>query len=448
MPRSACSLFFSLACTLFLNLECACAPTTLAESPTGGDSAPGQITMVLTLRRNSVLCTGAALLLLTGIVVVSDVTPADADTPSRRTPIPRTDRVPRAAVARDDLLNGVIVVLFGGRRVQIDYFFRHNLPRLDRYFLRCWPYPVRIFHEAINESDRSAINAALPSLKNGADFEDVSHIWKSSPPGISEKQVQELMASGEPRGGGRGYRMMCRFWAGLLWELKSMQRYDYYWRLDTDSAIRKPVPVDLFRHLFAPPPSSPPGASSRNAVVPASSPPCEYAYTHLTRDSAMVTQGLLENFKAWAAAAIADGTMTQARLDAVMRFQGIVHAPLPASVEVALRSLEVNATAPGVPPNVMPMFFNNFELGTVALRRTPVFRSFFRYTDEQPPHGFIKFRWGDAPWTTLAVVAALGGGTRDHRVCHVPGDLVRYNHANFDVPPVVDADPVCTRAPL
>src|SRR3989338_10454869 len=58
------------------------------------------------------------------------------------------------------LLNGVILYLYGGR--WHDYFVQHALPRLDEYFLSCYPYPVMVFHEAATQKQKMSIIKALP----------------------------------------------------------------------------------------------------------------------------------------------------------------------------------------------------------------------------------------------------------------------------------------------
>jgi alpha 1,2-mannosyltransferase len=43
-----------------------------------------------------------------------------------------------------------------------------------------------------------------------------------------------------------GYRHMCRFFSGQMYETGILQKYDYYLRLDTDSYILTEIPYDLF----------------------------------------------------------------------------------------------------------------------------------------------------------------------------------------------------------
>jgi hypothetical protein len=43
-----------------------------------------------------------------------------------------------------------------------------------------------------------------------------------------------------------GYRHMCRFWSGAIYNQPSMQEYDYYIRLDNDSFIMTKINYDVF----------------------------------------------------------------------------------------------------------------------------------------------------------------------------------------------------------
>lgn len=43
-----------------------------------------------------------------------------------------------------------------------------------------------------------------------------------------------------------GYRHMCRFFSGHMYEYSILHNYDYYLRLDTDSYINSKIPYDIF----------------------------------------------------------------------------------------------------------------------------------------------------------------------------------------------------------
>jgi alpha 1,2-mannosyltransferase len=275
-------------------------------------------------------------------------------------------------------LKGVILFLYGGRWHR--YFVEHCLPRLQRYMLACHPYPVHVFHEGIGAGERRTIAAAIPGATR-TDFEDVSAFWKTLPNGVSEAQFNAWRSAGvQAKFQGRGYRVMCRFWAGLAWTLPSMDRYDYYWRLDTDSLLTRPVATDPFRHVFV----------ERG---------CEYAFNRLKGEAPDVATKMWDTFLAWSKHA----ELAPRRLAAVRRF--------------------AVSNATGL--FTRPMFYNNFELGTFRLKRSAVYQSFFRYVDERQPFGIFRYRWGDAPLHSLGVVAELAGD----RMCNVSQAVVGYRHA-------------------
>jgi hypothetical protein len=335
-----------------------------------------------------------------------DVVLSSSQTPARAT----TQRAEASAVAeptetRRELatpqqpLKAVVLFLYGGR--WHSYFLRECLPRLDRYLLRCYPYPLHVFHEGISRDAAAAITAAVPHAPR-VDFEDVGWVWKKLPAGVSEGTLDTWMAA-QPKFQKRGYRIMCRFWAGVVWTLPSMDRYDYYWRLDTDSVLTRPVLVDPFAHVFL----------ERR---------CEYGYNFLKGENPHVAQGLYEAFSRWAQLATRDGVLSAEGFDRVKR-------------------LKQKAIDPNTGKLWTPMFFNNFEMGSFRLKRSPVYQSFFRYVDMNEPYGILQYRWGDAPLHTLGVVAALPWD----RLCNVTQQTVGYRHAAKRLEPLLaESDlPLC-----
>lgn len=298
---------------------------------------------------------------------------------------PHTRQAPPRLAVR-----GVLLLLQGGRWGE-DYLVRHNLPRLERYFLSCYPYPVIVFHENLPPASRRAISAAVPSANhsNGAHFEDVSRFWATLPHGISEDQLRQWMATGDqPRFQGRGYRLMCRFWHGLVWTLPVLNPFEYYWRLDTDAYLTRPVRADPFALMV-----------QRG---------CQYGFNRLKGDAPGVVIGLWETFLKWVAQ---EPGVTPSALEHVKRF----------SLDPETQSKYLRK-----------MYYNNFELGTVALKRHPLYQSYFQYVDEREPFGILRYRWGDAPLHTLGVEVVLQG----RGVCNFTQEDVGYRHAVKRPPPI------------
>lgn len=311
---------------------------------------------------------------------------------------------PTVNVVNNTKLRGVILFLYGGR--WHDYFVRATLPSLAAYFLRCHPYPVHIFHEGVTAAVKGSIRDALTRhgvARPVVDYEDVSDTWKSLPPGVSEQELKTWMQTGvQSKFQGRGYRVMCRFWAGLVWQRSSMDKYDYYWRLDTDSILTRPVIVDIFHHVFI----------ERR---------CEYGYNRLKGENPFVAERLWDTFVAWARR----DNLSATRWRAVRRF-AMSDRPNPdPATQLRLAASEHNPSEGELKYFWAPMFYNNFELGSFRLKRDPLYSAFFTYVDTQQPYGIFRHRWGDAPLHTLGVMAVLSG----QGLCNVSQRVVGYRHA-------------------
>lgn len=287
----------------------------------------------------------------------------------------------------------VILFLAGGRWDA--YFVRECLPRLELYFLACYKrvYPVHIFHESLPMAQRSLIASKVPSAKR-TDFEDVSAIWKTLPKGVSEDALSTWMNTGlQKKFQGRGYRIMCRFWHGLVWALDSMKMYAYYWRLDTDSILTGPPRVNPFVVM-------------RQRT-------CDYGFNRLKGENPHVATGMWETYLKWAKRAESDIVERQGDWSPVFpHWLGQVEA---FALDGPMKSFWA------------PMYYNNFELGSMRLKRHPLYASWFEYVDTQEPFGTFRYRWGDAPLHTLGVEAVLAA--EGWSKCNFTKADVGYRHA-------------------
>ena len=273
-----------------------------------------------------------------------------------------------------NLHNGVVLILYGGR-FGGHYFVKYALPRMEAHLFRCHPYPLHVFYEKGDEGDLEGIRRLVPSTN--VTFEEIS--FATLPHGVSEGDVDRWRKEGaQKKFQGRGYRQMCRFWFGVVWTLPSLRRYDYYLRLDTDSIVPDVVPADPFRKMAAQ--------------------GCDYGFNRLKGENPFVTTGLWETAQRWMDA---DPLVTAAARKRVE--------------DVALKKGEYWG----------PMYYNNFELGTFALKNSAVYQAFFRHVDRQKPHGIFRYRWGDAPLHTLAVAAAV---ERPDAYCNYTRKEFPYQH--------------------
>eukprot|EP01064_Diplonema_japonicum_P009574 TRINITY_DN1704_c3_g1_i1.p1 TRINITY_DN1704_c3_g1~~TRINITY_DN1704_c3_g1_i1.p1 ORF type:complete len:371 (+),score=34.01 TRINITY_DN1704_c3_g1_i1:60-1172(+) len=256
-----------------------------------------------------------------------------------------------------ELENGVVLILYGGR-FGGGYFTSFALPRMASHFFRCFPYPLHIFHEdTVKEDELVRLRNLVPMVN--VTFELIS--FSTLPKGVSEEKVQKWKSDGsQKKFQGRGYRQMCRFWAGVVWSFNSLKKYKYYLRLDTDSIIPARVPSDPFKKM------------ARNE--------CSYGFNRLKGENPFVTTQLWETTKRW----IASEKLVTHRLNSRL-------------TDFSLKKGSFWG----------PMYYNNFELGTFALKNHPIYKSFFTYIDSHEPYGIFRYRWGDAPLHTLAVTAIL-----------------------------------------
>lgn len=335
---------------------------------------------------------------------------------------------------RQPLLNGVILYLYGGR--WNDYFVNSALPRLDEYFLSCYPYPVIVFHEGATDKEKQGIIRALPkgqqafsawnsassvpsswsstTTKSLVAFDDVSSVWKNLPRQISEEKLKLWLSDPVQRKfQGRGYRIMCRFWHGLVWLRSSLDEFEYYWRLDTDSILTRPVVIDPFVLVFK-------------------QQKCVYGFNRLKGENPHVSTGLFETFKKFLTSEVDSGFLNEKEHDECIRF-------------VTVRSdggkTSVPSSAVGGASWWAPMYYNNFEMGTLELKRSEPYQRFFRWVDENEPFGIFRYRWGDAPLHTLGILVAQKCSIE--KFCNVTFSQVPYRHAVTKIPPLLQRVDKC-----
>ena len=88
-----------------------------------------------------------------------------------------------------------------------------------------------------------------------------------------------------------------------------------------------------------------------------------------------------------------------------------------------------------------PMYYNNFEMGTMKLKRSEPYQRFFKFVDEQEPFGIFRYRWGDAPLHTLGILIAEKCSTKSF--CNVTFNQVPYRHAVTRIPPLLERKEKC-----
>lgn len=132
-------------------------------------------------------------------------------------------------------------------RLQDLWLLRHSLRFLFENFNKEAKYPVRIFHDDLNPD---AIKSLAASLKQDLGYipEDVEFVGLrfetpasvSTDPQLYDPPLTQFRL---------GYRHMCRFFGGLVFNHPALSEYKYCWRLDSDSFILSPVINDPFKYM-------------------------------------------------------------------------------------------------------------------------------------------------------------------------------------------------------
>lgn len=259
-------------------------------------------------------------------------------------------------------VKAAVIMLMGSDQVDIDRM-RYTLPRLHKFFLAKFRYPLYI----MTEGDATRHRELEVLLGNATDGLDI-HWFDPQfdfPPGYDPEKIPSQVH--QVKRSPWGYHHMIRFWSVTLLHHPAVRDLDYYMRLDTDSFLYSHIEFDVFAYM------------KKHKIA--------FGYRNCGFDHPAVTQGIWPWFKDF---------LTNNR----------VHPPnhaLPSN-------LSRIATE-----NLMPMVYNNFEIIDVArwLRSDlQLMSSAFDLS-----YGTYVWRWNDAIFRWFAAAAFL----RDeemHRFCH------------------------------
>jgi len=108
-------------------------------------------------------------------------------------------------------------------------------------------YPVVIFHDDLNaEAVKSLADVLKQDLGYIPDNVEFVRLRFETPPSVSTDPHLYDPPLTQFR---LGYRHMCRFFGGLVFNHPALSEYRYCWRLDSDSFILSTVTVDPFEHM-------------------------------------------------------------------------------------------------------------------------------------------------------------------------------------------------------
>ena len=226
------------------------------------------------------------------------------------------------------------------------------LQSLWGYFNKHHDYPVIVFHEGLPLAWKREI---VSSSNNRIWFILVAEAnFKKAIPKFAEKRLNR--AEGVEHFG-IGYRAMCRWRSGIIFQEKALDQFDYAMTLDTDSYFPGPVHMDPFKELYV---------NNKTAMFP-----------HLARESAAVVVNLLHHYLLYA------------------KMKGY-H---PRSTQMLK---DLNAENFKWYQQVLAL---DIEILKLDFFRGEAYQDFFRYMDATG--GFWLYRWGNNPFRTFAVATLL-----------------------------------------
>lgn len=142
--------------------------------------------------------------------------------------------------------NGVIVYL----TCEKDKFvLLHSLRFLYKNYLSKFDYPVVIYHDDLTSVTKSNILVYLHQQLGRIPKITFEKLQFQLPNGVSVDPLRyDPPISDKYR---MGYRHMCRFFAGEIFNHPAIQKYDWYMRLDSDSFLLSDIRYDIFERMAA-----------------------------------------------------------------------------------------------------------------------------------------------------------------------------------------------------
>lgn len=203
-----------------------------------------------------------------------------------------------------------------------------------------------------------------------------------------------------------------RFWAGFVWRLPSLSEYEYYWRLDADSVLSKPLATDVLAEV-----------ADRQ---------CATAYHRIDYVTHRRVFDFWHAVQTWRQSI---GLLVLEQVLAAPGGGGRVHSEY-LEAEAATRGRGVNPIAGAFKGRggggekafvteertlPHPILFNqtafhevsnwlnnsrhtytgktyseDFRIGSFAVLRHPLYASLFSFLDNHSPHGLLKYGWSEA----------------------------------------------------
>jgi hypothetical protein len=221
-----------------------------------------------------------------------------------------------------------------------------SIKLLSKNFLFDYPYPVLILEDDLTESDKENIKKSIENenIKSLLQFVKINFLIPKSLD-LNENLYNPPLSDFK-----MGYRNMCRFFSGEIFNFNVLQNYDFIWRLDSDSFILDKIDYDIFKFM------------EKNKKV--------YAYiSEYSYDQPFVVEGLFELTKKFIES-------TNTNVNPVLQ-----------------KSLSYNWNN--------EIFYTNFEIMDTRFFKNSGYMNYYKFIDET--NNIFYKRWGDAPIRWLGV---------------------------------------------
>jgi len=241
---------------------------------------------------------------------------------------------------------------------------KRSLSLLDINFNDRFNYPVIIFHEDFSDNLMENIRKSTHSKLQFA------KVIFEIPDFLNKEEIPEFVfvdGSEFPI----GFRHMCRFFSGLIFQQHILKDYDYLWRLDTDSFLLDKIDYDMFQFMH------------ENNYV--------YGYIHILKEEPDAAKGF------W---------------DLVQKY----------IKENNIKPTFLNKfTIDGIWDR--SYYYANFEISKLDFWHSDDFLKYFDYVDKSG--GIYKYRWGDTIIHFLAISMFI-----PENLIHKFSDI-SYQHQDF-----------------
>lgn len=260
-------------------------------------------------------------------------------------------------------IKAAIVYLARSRSKDINELKR-SLSLLDMNFNDEFKYPVIIFHEDFDEKLMANIRKSTHSDLN---FEKILF---ETPDFLKKEEIPEIIFV-DGFEFSIGFRHMCRFFSGLIFQHYALKDYDYLWRLDTDSFLLDKIDYDIFQFM------------QENNYM--------YGYIHILKEHPDAVKGFWNIVKKY---------IHENNIQPTFLNKFIIDGSWDRSY-----------------------YYANFEVSKLDFWRSEDFLKYFNYIDKSG--GTYKYRWGD----TIIHFLAISMFIPENRI-HKFSDI-SYQHQDF-----------------